>query len=59
MSGHDAKPFQLRVPADAVPNAERVLADAGMDELVDVVADEPIPGVTVLEGVVAYDDPDD
>lgn len=54
------KPFELRVPAGAVPDAERVLADSPVGDLVELVVDDSLSaGATVLRGMVAYDGPDD
>lgn len=59
MSGQE-KPFEMRVPSGAVPHTEQVLADAGMAELVDVVADDSVtPSAIAVEGTVVGDDPDD
>lgn len=55
-----SKPFYIRVPAAGAEDLGRALADSGIGELVDLVVDDSLaPGATVLDGTVAYEEPDD
>lgn len=60
MTEQMAKPFCLRVPTAGAEDLGRALAASGIDELVDLVVDDSLaPGATVLDGSVAYEEPDD